>query len=372
MRAGEKETVLLVAAPRTATVGACPLCGSTKCSFKFQLPDRLHGVPGEFTYRRCHDCRTVFQDPRVVVEDLSLCYPDEYCTHQPPDADSAQIATTVTPQTDLRLRARLRRAVIDAVRQAPGPGAIGRFGGLLAKSRRLRERAFYGLMDELIPTKPGATRALEVGCGAGKLLKILAQAGWQVEGVEWDERAAEIARRTTGLQVTVGDFQNTALSLATYDLVVLHHVLEHLPDTLGCLRKIAEILAPGGRAVLIYPNLESLGARIFREDWLHWDPPRHVVLPAAKAIGKAANAIGLVTVSLKSSARYARVFIAHSMRYRRREALKPNTVVSTTFQDRLLAGYEYALVKAGFMLGEELVIALEKPHLSKKSRGKKV
>jgi SAM-dependent methyltransferase len=359
MRAGEKEQVISVAAPRTAVVGACPLCGSTKCSFMFRLPDRWHGVPGEFTYRRCHDCGTVFQDPRVVSEDLSLCYPDEYFTHQSPDVSST------TPQTGLRSRALLRQAVIAAVRQAPVRGAIGWLGRLLAKSRRLRERAFYGVMDEMRPFRPGVARALEVGCGAGLLLKALEHAGWQAEGLEWDEEAAEIARRTSGRQVMVGDFQKAALPLAEYDLVVLNHVFEHLPDTLGCLRKIADILAPGGRAVLIYPNSESLGARVFREDWFPWEVPRHLVLPTARAVRKAADDVGLVTNSLRSSARNTQGFIGWSRRYRKREPLDPPSI---TFQDRLFALCERALLAIGFELGEELVIVLEKPRLSKNAQ----
>src|SRR5947209_6118006 len=104
MKAGKKEQILSVVSPRTAAVGACPLCGSTTCSRMFRVPDRLHGVPGEFTYRRCSNCKTVFQDPRVVIEDTFLCYPGEYFTHQSPDVSST------TPQTGLRLRALLRQA----------------------------------------------------------------------------------------------------------------------------------------------------------------------------------------------------------------------------------------------------------------------
>jgi len=304
----------------------------------------------------------VFQDPRVVIEDLSLCYPDEYPLHQAPDVRST------TPQTALRLRALLRQAVMAAVWKIPMKGAIGRLGGLLAKSHRLRERAFYGLIDEMIPSKPGVARALDVGCGAGHLLKALDHAGWQVEGVEWDEKAAEIARRMSGRQVVAGDFQKSALPFAAYDLVVLHHVLEHLPDTPGCLRKIADILAPGGRAVLIYPNSESLGARIFREDWFHWDPPRHLVLPVARAVTKAAEDIGLITAISKSSARGAKGVIAFTRRYRKREPINLHTV-SISFQDRLFAFYERALMAIGFELGEELIIVLEKPRLSKNARG---
>ncbi|HEY8460166.1 MAG TPA: class I SAM-dependent methyltransferase [Blastocatellia bacterium] len=295
----------------------------------------------------------MFQDPRVVIDDLSLCYPDAYFTHQAP------ALSATAPQTDLNFRARLRRSIMAAVRQAPMRGVIGRLGELLAKSRRLRERAFYGVMDEMIPYRPGAARALEVGCGTGRLLKTLARAGWQAEGVEWDEHAAEIARRASGRQVTVGDFQNVPLPSAAYDLVVLHHVIEHLPDTQGCLRKIADILVPGGRAVLIYPNVESLGARVFREDWYPWEAPRHLVLPAARAIRNLASAAGLVTASIKSSARSAQTFIAYTRRYRKGEPLNLRAA-SITFKDRLFAFCERILTATGLNLGEELIIVLEK------------
>jgi SAM-dependent methyltransferase len=169
--------------------------------------------------------------------------------------------------------------------------------------------------------------------------------------------------------VVIGDFQKAALPLAAYDLVVLHHVFEHLPDTQGCLRKIADILAPGGRAVLIYPNGASLGARIFREDWFPWDPPRHLALPAARAIRKASGAVGLLTLASKSSARGAKWVIAHSRRYRKREPVNLHDI-SINLQDRLFALCERALIAIGLEVGEELVIVLEKPGLSKNARGK--
>ena len=65
---------------------------------------------------------------------------------------------------------------------------------MLARIRGLRERAFFELLDELIPRETGAARALDVGCGAGHLMTVLAQAGWSVEGLEPDPLAAEVAR----------------------------------------------------------------------------------------------------------------------------------------------------------------------------------
>jgi len=369
VRAGKEGRVLSVVAPRTEALGACPLCDSTRRSIMFHSPDRLHGVSGEFTYQRCHDCRTVFQDPRVIAEDLPHCYPDEYMPHQSPDELLAPIATT---KTDLSMRSRLRQAVMAAVRREPAGGVIGWLGEALAKSRHLRERAFHScVIDEMLPFKLGAGCVLEVGCGAGQMLKALTQVGWRVEGVEWDANAAEVARRTSGQQVQTGDFRQLDIPRERYDMVVLHHVLEHLPDLRSDLRKIEAILAPGGRAVLVYPNPDSLGAYVFRQNWVHWDPPRHLIMPPVRTLAKFANDSGLNLLRFRSSARYAKWALTSSRLYRSRAAVK-FTFQSITFPDRLLAFCEGALIAMGFHLGEELFVVLEKPRLSKPGQSREI
>src|SRR5438445_335883 len=87
MRAQEAKSQL-----RFEVVECCPVCESSQRSPKFVSPDYLHGVPGEFQYVECGSCSSVYQNPRVVLEDLGLCYPSEYFTHVAPDA-----ATSLDP-----------------------------------------------------------------------------------------------------------------------------------------------------------------------------------------------------------------------------------------------------------------------------------
>ena len=70
------------AVPRLAAVGSSPICRAPDSEVIFRSLDILPSVPGEFTYRRCVSCRTVFQDPRVIAEDIPLCYPDGYTLTQ--------------------------------------------------------------------------------------------------------------------------------------------------------------------------------------------------------------------------------------------------------------------------------------------------
>src|SRR4051794_16767689 len=76
-----KKVERVVGAPRTSPVETCPLCGAEGAVQLFTGPDRLHDTNGIFSYVKCVLCKTIYQNPRVVDEDLALCYPTGYYTH---------------------------------------------------------------------------------------------------------------------------------------------------------------------------------------------------------------------------------------------------------------------------------------------------
>lgn len=339
------------------------MCAAQDSRLLFQSPDHLHDVPGKFTYRRCCSCRTVFQDPRVVIEDIPLCYPDGYYTHASEDAGvGTQDERGSAGRRLAWLRDGLRQAIVAAVREPRQQEWRSGFQGVLATIRGVRERAFFGLLDELIPRRAGVVRALDVGCGSGGLMVTLARAGWAVEGLELDPVAAGIARRTSVGKVTVGDLLTADLPEAAFHLVVLSHVFEHLDDPHGALRRIARLLAPGGKAVLIYPNPEGLGARLFQDLWAGWEPPRHLVIPPAEALGLAAVRNGLQVASDRTASRY---FGGFSWRVANTgEAAQTGRgrgSVSRLATDAFLKGVSDPLRWFGVDMGEEVVLALAKP-----------
>ena len=340
--------------PRTAPVSECPLCGQEDGYVLFSAPDRLHGTPGEFTYRRCADCKTVFQDPRIVCDDLHLCYPSEYLTHHSPQGSAPE---PVPSRKLSSIRDRVRKSIVGAVRGQPMGGVLGTIGRVLAASRRLRERAFQNFVpDILLPSRPGQLRALEIGCGSGKLLLGLSRAGWRSEGIEVDPIAAQIARETSGRPVQVGDFRKEHLPSGYYDLIVLNHVLEHLENPISALQRVQKLLAPGGRVVVFYPNPGGLGARVYGIHWLAWDVPRHLVLPAGKELAKHARRVGLVPTTVRSTARGAEGVLALS-----RAQKEGRSIVVGVYQlrakDKVLAFLEQVLVRLGFFAGEETIMA---------------
>ena len=121
-------------------------------------------------------------------------------------------------------------------------------------------------------------RMLDLGCGDGIVLHLARQDGWQVHGVELFPEQVALVRETLGLDVETSDIAGFRGAPESWDVVILTHVLEHLSDPVGALRKIRELLAPGGIGVLEFPNIDALDAKV-RRALRRWNLHRHRYRP---------------------------------------------------------------------------------------------
>jgi SAM-dependent methyltransferase len=122
--------------------------------------------------------------------------------------------------------------------------------------------------------KPG--KVLDIGCGRGLLLSKLRERGWQPRGTELSEEAAAYARERLGLPVTTEALQDCMFPAEEFDLVILWHVLEHVPSPRAMLKEVSRILKPGGVLLVAVPNFGSWEARRSGRAWFHLDVPRHL------------------------------------------------------------------------------------------------
>jgi SAM-dependent methyltransferase len=317
-------------------------------------------VPGVFRYVECSACRTVFQNPRVRDEDLAFCYPPEYYTH-------GGLPWTPTPAPVGSLRDRLRRAIhaaADGTASEHVSPALRLLGWLLALAPGLRRRARLGLVDGLELPPGGRGRCLEVGPGQGIDLFCLRTLGWDAHGLEVDPLAAEQARATSGCEVRVGTLASTDYPLGSFDLVYGSHVLEHLPNPLPALVRCHELLRPGGRLVLVYPNPAALSATLYGPSSVIWDPPRHLVLPRPRPVAALAERCGFVETRATSMARHAAVHCEAARRRRRGERWDPLRLEAPRLIDRAFALAEAFLVTSGWPVGEEVVLRARRPGAS--------
>jgi SAM-dependent methyltransferase len=123
----------------------------------------------------------------------------------------------------------------------------------------------------------------------------LKEKGFEVAGVDLSARAAEIAEREYGIDVAVGSVEQAAFKSAEFDVVVLLHVLEHVPNPHDVLAEIFRILRPGGRIVLQVPNIDSLQFRMFGVRWYGLDVPRHLIDYSLSSVLRLLRSCGFVS-----------------------------------------------------------------------------
>jgi 2-polyprenyl-3-methyl-5-hydroxy-6-metoxy-1,4-benzoquinol methylase len=115
----------------------------------------------------------------------------------------------------------------------------------LAAKRAIYQHESDLLLAELAG-EPG--RVLDVGCGLGTWLDVLADRGWETAGVEPNPTARATAARRHRMH-------DAAPKDGGFDLVVLQHVLEHLRDPLATMRQVAAATRPDGHVFVSVPDL---------------------------------------------------------------------------------------------------------------------
>lgn len=95
-------------------------------------------------------------------------------------------------------------------------------------------------------------RILDVGCGTGANLKMLARYG-KSEGVELSEQALYFCRQRGLDAVQFGAAESLPYEDNSFDLVTFLDVLEHLDDDRAGLAEIRRVLRPNGRALMFVP-----------------------------------------------------------------------------------------------------------------------
>lgn len=98
----------------------------------------------------------------------------------------------------------------------------------------------------------GARTALDVGTGDGMLATELREEGLEVTGLDSDEDVLSRAReRDPDVNWVLGDLLTTDLEAGSFDLVASIAMLHHVEDPVPALRKMAELIAPGGSLVIV-------------------------------------------------------------------------------------------------------------------------
>lgn len=276
--------------------------------------DFLFGSPGTWSYRRCRACGTIALDPRPVDNGFGLVYTPAY------SARKGSATPRRTPRGDRLhlLRKALQRGVLaSSFGYAHVADTRDRILALLLGwLPGIRERAADSIMD-LHYLSPEAT-LLDVGCGVGQFMSTMKSLGWKVIGVDTDERVVETAQ-AAGLDARCGLLEKLELPGASFDVITLRHVIEHVSDPAALLSEIRRILKPGGFLCIATPNADSTGQAEFGAHWLGLDVSRHMQIFTKQSLVDLSQKVGFKRIEVRSSWRITRFVATVSHAHRKHQ-----------------------------------------------------
>lgn len=254
----------------------CRICGNSHDNLPYRAREMMLGLRHEFDYFRCAQCGCL--QIAAFPTDMAPYYPPGY--FRPERTDRPAVPNWAYTLFDAA-------AVMQEVRRAfPPPAAL--------THERLAEQLAAQVMRHYLPdwVERKDARILDVGCAGGGLIHALSRLGYrQVQGVDLYIPAP--IRYANGVEVHKGTIHDLDPGLPGWDVIMLHHAFEHMPDPREVLAAVAQRLAPGGVCLIRIPIVPSPAWERYGVDWVQLDAPRHFFLHSVQSLTLLAAQAGL-------------------------------------------------------------------------------
>jgi 2-polyprenyl-3-methyl-5-hydroxy-6-metoxy-1,4-benzoquinol methylase len=210
----------------------CPVCDNESYS--------IYCIKDNFVHKKCSNCELVYLDPRLNQEATVAFY----------NSDVNEIYNEE------------------------------KFHGIDENAPdNLENLKNYELLKKNISDVKGK-RLLEIGPGKGTFLAKAASDGFEVEAIELNKLLIENLKKITD-KIYTQDLLDLNLPENYYDVIYFRDVMEHIPNMMPFLKKVASILKPGGIVFIDTHNIDSLINRATKkfhtvifafEHPAHWSP----------------------------------------------------------------------------------------------------
>jgi SAM-dependent methyltransferase len=245
----------------------------------------MFGTKEEFSYLECPGCGCL--QIEQIPPDMARHYPPNYYSKWDADSFPAPVRFLMGRVDRYEYRHR---------------GVLGRMIRYFVENPAVASLAPLGLGPD--------TRILDVGCGSGSLLKSLVQFGFRrLEGV--DPYIDEDIRH--GPNIVVHKAELSELD-GQWDLIMLHHSFEHMPDPHGLLREIHRRLAPSGTCLIRIPLASSYAWEHYGIDWMGLDAPRHFFLHTTTSMDLLAQSAGFAVSDVVFDSGYSQFAVSELYR----------------------------------------------------------
>lgn len=210
----------------------CPVCES-------KLSDNLiickdHTVSKEsFAISRCRNCGFLYTNPRPSEQRLGSYYESEdYISHN-----------------------KKSNSLINRIYKI---------------ARKFTVRSKVAMINKFTANK---NTLLDIGCGTGEFINEAKKNKWHINAVEPGTLARKSAEELNGISI-YEDIHK--IEKTKFDAITMFHVLEHVADLNGTMKKVRKLLHKEGSLFIALPNSASWDSTHYKNDWAAFDVPRHL------------------------------------------------------------------------------------------------
>jgi 2-polyprenyl-3-methyl-5-hydroxy-6-metoxy-1,4-benzoquinol methylase len=246
----------------------CKVCQHQQEGNVFTVKEMQLGFREEFQYLYCENCGCM--QLLNIPEDLSKYYPNT--NYYSFSSEGKKLKTTSFNKIRTGYLLHGRNSIL---------------GKLFSSGYTVPE-----YMDWVkIPGVDFNDKILDVGTGSGQLLLDLYKNGFtNLHGID----------PFIDKDIDYGPFRVQKKDIfrlkETYDLIMLHHVFEHMDEPLKVLEQLNSLLNPGKFLVIRTPVMGMYGWQHYGTNWVGLDAPRHLLIHSLQSMSRLAKAAGFTIV----------------------------------------------------------------------------
>ncbi len=239
----------------------CRICGNAGNHRIYTAKEMMFGMGESFVYFECGSCGCV--QLAAPPQNMARYYPNQYYS------------------LSAGLLSRLANHVRDEYAYS-GKGILGRMVFSFYPKfvlRTIRRQNW-----------PLHSRILDVGCGTGAILRVLARHGYRhLHGV--DPYLAKDITISSRLKLQKCEFMTIT---EKQDVIMFNHSLEHICEQQLVLMHARRLLADNGICFIRIPTASSFAWQHYRTEWVSLDAPRHFFLHSHESIRLLATQTGFL------------------------------------------------------------------------------
>ena len=254
----------------------CRICFNENNNRVHIAREMVFGYRDKFEYFQCHDCGCL--QIKEYPKNLSKYYPADYYSFHPAEIKRDNM-------------------VIEWARRKRATHGLSRrclIGKIIAKIKPLPN--LYKILRKCNLNLD--SKILEIGCGTGLLLKQMHREGFSnLVGIDAYLPSDRIEK---GRHLQILNYDPNVFYLShrnEFDLVMLHHSLEHMPDHYKVFQILFSLIKKDGYLWVTMPVV-GYAWRHYGVNWCGLDAPRHLIIHTKESLGLLCNKTHLDLVDI--------------------------------------------------------------------------